>query len=394
MKYYIIAGEASGDLHASFLIKSIKENDADADFRAWGGDLMAAQDAKIVKHYRKLAFMGFAEVLLNLKTILNNISFCKKDIEDFNPDVLILVDYPGFNLRIAKFAKEKGFKTVYYISPQIWAWKKSRVYSIKKYVDKMLVILPFEKDFYANYDYKVDFVGHPLLDSIDKENLLESEAFLQANNLEEKPIIALLPGSRKQEVSKMLLQMLSVENDFTDYQFVIAGVETLGSGFYNDILENSKAKVLFGQTHNIVVNAKAALVTSGTATLETAIIGTPEVVCYTGNWVSYQIAKRIVNIEYISLVNLIMDKLVVTELIQSELNKQNLAEELNKILPDGSSRKQMLENFKLLRQKLGNKGASTNAAKIINDFLEYHKTAEASLSADAVCVTKNNTQAK
>ena len=394
MKYYIIAGEASGDLHASFLMKSIKGNDPNANFRAWGGDLMAAQGAEIVRHYRDLAFMGFAEVLLNLKTILNNISFCKKDIEVFNPDVLILVDYPGFNLRIAKFAKEKGFKVVYYISPQIWAWKKSRVHSIKKYVDKMLVILPFEKDFYAKYNYDVDFVGHPLLDSINEENLLGEEAFFKESELPKKPIIALLPGSRKQEVSQMLKQMLAVEHDFKDYQFVIAGVETLGADFYNDILVNSKAKVLFGQTHNIVVNAKAALVTSGTATLETAIIGTPEVVCYTGNWVSYQIAKRIVDIEYISLVNLIMDKLVVTELIQSELNKQNLIKELEKILPKGSNRKPMLEDFKLLRQKLGNKGASENAAKIINNFLEYHKTAEASLSADAVCVTKNNTQTK
>ena len=394
MKYYIIAGEASGDLHASFLMKSIKRNDADAVFRAWGGDLMAAQGAEIVKHYRDLAFMGFAEVLQNLKTIFNNISFCKKDILQFEPDVLILVDYPGFNLRIAKFAKQQGLKVIYYISPQIWAWKKSRVHSIKKYVDKMLVILPFEKEFYAKYNYDVDFVGHPLLDSINKEKLLEKEVFLKESKLQEKPIIALLPGSRKQEVSKMLEQMLLVESNFKDYQFVIAGVETLGQEFYNEILENSEAKVLFGQTHNIVVNATAALVTSGTATLETAIIGTPEVVCYTGNWLSYQIAKRIVDIEYISLVNLIMDKLVVTELIQSELNKQNLIKELDKILPNGNNRETMLEDFKLLRQKLGNKGASDNAAEIINAFLEYHKTAETELSADAVCITKNNTQPK
>lgn len=356
-------------MHASFLMSAIRKNDADADFRAWGGDMMAAQGAEIVKHYRDLAFMGFAEVLFNLRAIFSNISFCKKDIQQFDPDVLILVDYPGFNLRIAKFAKKKGFKVIYYISPQVWAWKKSRVHSIKKYVDKMLVILPFEKDFYAKYNYDVDFVGHPLLDSINRGDMLGKEAFLKESRLHDKPIIALLPGSRKQEVSKMLKLMLSVEDRFKDYQFVVAGLQTLGVEFYNEILKNSGAKVLFGQTHNIVANASAALVTSGTATLETAIIGTPEVVCYTGNWLSYQIAKRIVDIKYISLVNLIMDKLVVTELIQGELNKQNLIKELKKILPNGSNRKPLLEDYELLRQKLGNKGASANAAKIISACL-------------------------
>lgn len=367
-------------------------NDANADFRAWGGDLMEAEGAKLVKHYRDLAFMGFAQVIFNLKTILNNISFCKKDIKDFNPDVLILIDYPGFNLRIAEFAKKSGFKVVYYISPQIWAWKKSRVHSIKKYVDKMLVILPFEKDFYAKYQFPVDFVGHPLLDSINEEDFLIGESFFKNNNLKDKPIIALLPGSRKQEVSKMLKIMLSVEENYSDYQFVIAGVDTLGIDFYDDSLRDSNAKVLFKQTNNIVANASAALVTSGTATLETAIIGTPEVVCYKGDWFSYQIAKRIVEIKYISLVNLIMDKLVVTELIQNQLNKENLVLELDKLLLDNTSKQNMVNDFKLLRQKLGNKGASDNAAKIINDFLVHHATAEANLSADAICVTKNNTQ--
>jgi len=392
LKYYIIAGEASGDLHASNLIKSIKKNDADADFRAWGGDLMAAEGVKLVKHYRDLAFMGFAEVIFNLKTILNNISFCKKDIKEFKPDVLILIDYPGFNLRIAEFAKKAGFKIVYYISPQIWAWKKSRVHSIKKYVDKMLVILPFEKDFYAKYQYTVDFVGHPLLDSIKEESFSTQDIFLKENNLSKKPIIALLPGSRKQEVSSMLMIMLSIEKHYPDYQFIIAGVETLGKEFYENSLINSEAKVLFDQTNNIVVNATAALVTSGTATLETAIIGTPEVVCYKGNWLSYQIAKRIVDIEYISLVNLIMDKLIVTELIQNQLNKENLILELDKLLLDKTSIQNMKSDFKLLRQKLGIKGASHNAAKIINDFLKLHSDAEANLSADAICITKNNTR--
>ena len=394
MKYYIIAGEASGDLHASNLIKSIKANDADAEFHAWGGDLMEAQGADIVKHYRDLAFMGFAEVLLNLKTILGNISFCKKDIKEFNPDVLILVDYPGFNLRIAKFAKEAGFKVVYYISPQIWAWKKSRVHNIKKYVDKMLVILPFEKEFYAKYNYEVEFVGHPLLDSLKQEKTIIGKEFLEANKLPEKPIIALLPGSRKQEVAKMLRVMLSVESVFKDYTFLVAGVSTLETDFYDDLLGGSKARVIFGQTHNIVANATAALVTSGTATLEAALIGTPEVVCYSGNRLSYEIAKRIVEIKYISLVNLIMDRLVVTELIQSELNTKNLIAELEKILPEGENREKMLRDFSLLKTKLGSHGASQRAALQIKDFLAYHKSAEASLSADAVCVTKNNTQSK
>lgn len=394
MKYYIIAGEASGDLHASNLMKSINKNDAKAEFRAWGGDLMQEQGAVIVKHYRDLAFMGFAEVLMNLRTILSNISFCKKDISSFNPDIIILVDYPGFNLRIAEFAKKAGIKVIYYISPQIWAWKKNRVHAIKKYVNKMMVILPFEKDFYGKYDFPVDFVGHPLLDSIDEEKFSEKSTFLKTNSLGNKPIIALLPGSRKQEVSVMLKIMLSVENEFTDYQFVIAGVETLGKQFYEDALSNTNAKVLFGQTHNIVANATAALVTSGTATLETAIIGTPEVVCYSGNWISVLIAKRIVNIKYISLVNLIMDRLVVTELIQSDLNKKNLLKELKKILPDGENRQLMKEDFTLLKQKLGNSGASDKAAEIINDFVNLHKSAESKLSADELCVDKKNSPSK
>ena len=369
MKYYIIAGEASGDLHASNLMKSIKKNDDEAVFRAWGGDLMEENGAKLVKHYRDLAFMGFAEVLFNLRIILSNISFCKKDILDFNPDVIILVDYPGFNLRIAEFAKKSGFKVIYYISPQIWAWKKSRVHSIKKYVDKMMVILPFEKDFYAKYQYDVDFVGHPLLDSLGQNKFTNKEQFLLKNKLEDKPIIALLPGSRKQEVTSMLKTMLTVEQTYPKFQFVVAGVSSLAQEVYYDALKGSNAKVIIGDTQNIVANAQVALVTSGTATLETAIIGTPEVVCYKGNWVSYQIAKRIVDIKYISLVNLIMDRLVVTELIQDELTKEKLILELDKIIDDGPGRKQMLDEFEVLRQKLGNSGASDNAAKLINDFL-------------------------
>ncbi|HEY9114676.1 MAG TPA: lipid-A-disaccharide synthase, partial [Bacteroidales bacterium] len=280
MKYYIIAGEASGDLHASNLIKEIKKNDNEAEFRAWGGDLMQKQGITLVKHYRDLAFMGFVEVLLNLRTILKNISFCKNDILEYQPDVLILVDYPGFNLRIAEFAKKKGFKVVYYISPQVWAWKKSRVHTIKKVVDKMLVILPFEEDFYKKYDYQVDFVGHPLLDVLQQEASCSKEDFLNKNSLPRKPIIALLPGSRKQEVQKMLEQMLKITPHFEEYQFVVAGVDTISKDVYSEILKNSPARVVLNQTHDLLHFAEAALVTSGTATLETALIEVPEVVCY------------------------------------------------------------------------------------------------------------------
>ncbi len=365
MKYYIIAGEASGDLHASNLMKAIRQKDRKAEFRFWGGDLMAQQGGEPVKHYRDLAFMGFAEVLFNLRTILGNISFCKKDIINWNPDVLILVDYPGFNLRIAEFAHRKGFKVVYYISPQVWAWKRGRVKKIKKYVDEMLVILPFEKEFYARYGMKVHFVGHPLLDALKQEKHQPKELFLKQNNLSGKPVIALLPGSRKQEVSKMLRIMLGVVDDFPDYQFVIAGVNSLGKDFYNQHLINNSVKVLFNQTHDILFHADAALVTSGTATLETALIGTPEVVCYKGNRLSYEIAKRIIKVDYISLVNLIMERPVVKELIQHELTVSNLKAELNLLLSDKKQRQRVLSDYDELRKKLGNSGASEKAAAII-----------------------------
>ncbi len=373
MKYYIIAGEASGDLHASNLIKAIKQKDAEAEFRFWGGDLMRQQGGSLVKHYRDLAFMGFAEVIMNLRTILGNISFCKKDIISWNPDVLILVDYPGFNLRIAEFAHKKGFKVVYYISPQVWAWKRGRVKKIKKVVDKMLVILPFEKEFYAGYGMDVSFTGHPLLDALQQEDHLSKDEFLEKNNLPEKPIIALLPGSRKQEVSKMLRVMLQTVSKLPGYEFVIAGVPTLGEEFYNTFLINDSVKVLFNKTHNILYHADAALVTSGTATLETALIGTPEVVCYKGNWLSYKIAKQVIKVKYISLVNLIMDRMVVKELIQHELTVDNLVKELNLLLNDTEYRQKQLSDYNELREILGKSGASEKAAAIIADFLRRLK---------------------
>lgn len=363
MKYYIIAGEASGDLHASNLIKYLKRKNQQAEIRAWGGDLMKAQGAHIIKHYRDLAFMGFVEVLMNLRTILGNISFCKKDILQFQPDTIILVDYPGFNLRIAEWAHQKGIKIVYYISPQIWAWKKNRVHKIKKYVDEMIVILPFEEDFYAKYNYQVSYVGHPLLDALPKANE-ESVEIRKKLGLDEKPVIALLPGSRKQEVKKMLRIMLTQVKIFPDYQFVVAGAPSLEESFYKEIIGNKNIKIIQNQTHSLLQISHAALVTSGTATLETALIGIPEVVCYKSSRISFEIAKRIVDIKFISLVNLIMDREVVKELIQQELNEKMLEVELCKIL-DGSERAKMLQSFVELKEKLGAGGASERAAEIV-----------------------------
>lgn len=365
MKYYIIAGEASGDLHGSNLMKAIKLKDAEAKFRFWGGDLMAeVAGGKPVKHYRDLAFMGFLEVVMNLKTILGNIKLCKEDIKNYKPDVLVLIDYPGFNLRIAKFAKELGIRVVYYISPQLWAWKEGRVETIKKYVDDMLVILPFEKDFYKKHQVDAHFVGHPLLDAISDLPEIDIENFKTENQLNEKEIIALLPGSRKQEVEKMLEVMLSVRTNFPDYQFVIAGAPSLPKDFYEKYVDEG-VHFVSNKTYDLLRCSKAALVTSGTATLETALLNVPEVVCYRGSKVSYEIAKRLVkHIKYISLVNLIMDKEVVKELIQNELNKENLVAELSKIL-SGNTREEILANYIILREKLGGKGASEHAATII-----------------------------
>lgn len=366
MKYYVIAGEASGDLHASNLLKEIRQRDPDARFRAWGGDLMQAQGAEIVKHYRDLAFMGFVEVAMNLHTILGNMRFCKKDIKDYQADVLILVDYPGFNLPIAKFAHALGIKVVYYISPQVWAWKKGRVKTIRKAVDKMLVILPFEKAFYNDFNIDVEFVGHPLLDAIS--SIPADDNFLQANNLDHRPIIALLPGSRKQEITAMLKGMLSVIDHFAEYQFVIAAAPAAERALYERIIGDKNVKIVQNQTYALLAHATAALVTSGTATLETALFNVPEVVCYKANQISYEIAKRIVDIKYISLVNLIMDKEVVKELIQHDFNEQRLVNELNAVLKDETGRTDVLNDYNLLKEKLGGVGASARAARIVVDF--------------------------
>ena len=365
MKYYIIAGEASGDLHGSNLMRALYQEDSKADIRFWGGDLMQEVGGTLVKHYRSLAFMGFAEVVMNLKTILNNITFCKKDIEKFNPDVIIFIDYPGFNMRIAKWAKQKGIKTHYYIAPQIWAWKENRIKAVKRDFDKLFVILPFEKDFFeVKHDFPVDFVGHPLIDAIHNRKKTDEVQFRKENNLDEKPIIAILPGSRKQEISKMLSVMLSVVNDFTDYQFVIAGAPSQEFEFYQQFLTTKNVKFVSNKTYDLLSISTAALVTSGTATLETALFKVPEVVCYKGGWISYQIAKRIITLKYISLVNLIMDSEVVTELIQKECNQKRIKEELSKLL-ETTYRNKLLANYDILETKLGGLGASQKTAQLI-----------------------------
>ena len=365
MKYYIIAGEASGDLHGSNLMKALYKEDSNAEIRFWGGDLMQNVGGTLVKHYRELSFMGFIEVVFNLKTILNNIKICKKDIQEFQPDVLIFIDYPGFNMRISKWVKELGMKTHYYISPQIWAWKENRITDIKRDVDKMYVILPFEKDFYEKkHHYPVEFVGHPLIDAIQNRTIVDEVSFRKEHNLDEKPIIALLPGSRKQEITKMLSVMLSVVNDFPDYQFVIAGAPSQEYSFYAPFLKTKNSHFISNKTYDLLSISTAALVTSGTATLETALFKVPEVVCYKGSWASYQIAKRIVTLKYISLVNLIMDKEVVTELIQDNCTSKNIKTELQKLL-EPKYRKQVLENYNALEMQLGGSGASEKTAKLI-----------------------------
>ncbi|MBN8838171.1 MAG: lipid-A-disaccharide synthase [Sphingobacteriia bacterium] len=363
MKYYIIAGEASGDLHGSNLIKKLHLLDESADIRCWGGDLMQEAGATVVKHYRDLAFMGFAEVVKNLPTILNNIKFCKKDILSFKPDVLVLVDYPGFNLRIADWAKKQGFKVAYYISPQVWAWKENRVKKMKQCIDKMLCILPFEKEYFKDkWNWEVEYVGHPLVEVIDESIKKGAE-----NKLSERPVIALLPGSRKQEIAKKLPVMLSVNKHFPNYHFIVAQAPGQDDAFYKPFLEQyANVSLVKNQTYNLLKQSVAALVTSGTATLETALFNVPEVVCYKGSNISYQIAKRLISIKYICLVNLIMDKPVVKELIQNELNEKNLTEELNLLLNNSERQLQLSSDYSALHKLLSLGGnASAKAATAI-----------------------------
>ena len=365
MKYYIIAGEASGDLHGANLMKALYQQDLDATIHYWGGDLMQQAGGTLVKHYRDLAFMGFIEVVFNLRTILKNITLCKKNIDAFQPDVLIFIDYPGFNMRIAKWAKKKGIKTHYYISPQIWAWKEGRIKDIKRDVNAMYVILPFEKPFYEDkHQFPVHFVGHPLIDEISNRQQVTGATFRKENGLDQRPIIAILPGSRKQEISKMLEVMLSIVEDFQDYQFVIAGAPSQDESFYQAFIKTQNVHLLLNKTYDLLSLSYAALVTSGTATLETALFKVPQVVCYKGNQISYEIAKRIIKLKYISLVNLILDNEVVTELIQSDFNKKRLKEELSKILVE-SNRATLFLAYYDLEKKLGGIGASKKTSQLI-----------------------------
>jgi lipid-A-disaccharide synthase len=370
MRYYLIAGEASGDLHASNLIRELKSLDQKADFRCWGGDLMESQGATLVKHYRDLAFMGFLEVISHLPTILANFRHCETDLLEYHPDVLILVDYPGFNLRMAKFAKQHGIRVFYYISPQLWAWHSSRVKSIRKWVDRMFVILPFEQAFYARFNVHVDFQGHPLPDVIhDDMTVPGRKAFLDHNGLPDLPIIALLPGSRKMEIGKMLKIMISVRSAFPGFQFVIAGAPSIPDDFYSGIISNTDTHLVANQTYDLLNHAVAALVTSGTATLEAALTKVPQVVCYRGNFLSYQIARRLVKVKYISLVNLICDKLIVPELIQHELSHKNLINNLLSIIEPGHVRDRVLKGYSELQQQLGGRGASRRVAGLMLKYL-------------------------
>ncbi len=367
MKYYIIAGEPSGDLHASNLIRELKKSDPDARFRFWGGDKMQEQAGSPVKHIRETSFMGFREVLINLPSVWKNIRFCKYDILQYNPDALILVDYPGFNLRIAKYATLKGIKVFYYISPKVWAWNRSRVRTIKKYIPHMLVILPFEADFYKEYGYSVEYVGNPLIDSIKEYPYKDEDfdSFVSRNNLKEKPVISLLPGSRRQEIEKCLPVMLKPAKRYPRFQFVIAGAPSVDPSFYERFTMGHDVNIVFNQTYALLKHSRAAVVVSGTATMETALLGVPQVVCYRAGRLSYFLGRIIIKVPFISLVNLIMQKEVVKELIQDELNEEKLSEELNRIIDNTPERKRMLDDYSELSSLAGEGSPSKKAAKKI-----------------------------
>jgi lipid-A-disaccharide synthase len=368
MKYYLVAGEASGDLHGANLMKELKKLDPQAEFRYFGGDLMQAEGGTLVKHYAEMAFMGFFEVVVNLRTILKNLAVCKADIAQYQPDVLILIDFPGFNLKIAAFAKENNLPVNYYISPKVWAWNQKRVLKIKKIVDHLFCILPFEVDFYKDWGMKVDYVGNPLLDAVAA--FTPDADFLQKNKLTYKKIIALLPGSRKQEINYLLPDMLAVADQFPDYQFVIAGAPSFNADYYQQYLKGKPILVLFDATYDILNNAYAAIVASGTATLETALFNVPQVVVYKGNPISIGIARMVIKINFISLVNLIVNKGIIKELIQQDCNPKAIGAELDSILNDPGYRKVMLANYDELDNKMGLPGASAKTAALI---LKYSK---------------------
>lgn len=368
MKYYLISGEASGDLQCSQLIHALKKLDSEGDFRAWGGDLMQKEGAVLVKHYRELAYMGFWEVISHLPTILKNISFCKKDILRYMPDVIIYVDYPGFNLRIAKWAKNKGFKNHYYISPQVWAWKENRIKQMKATLDSLYVILPFEKNYFEQkHNFPVHYVGHPLMDKLSKYS--RDPKFCKKNNLtSKKPIIALLPGSRLQEIRKMLPLFNEIAAKFKKFQFVVAGAPGIDPKEYTKFMKSNSLSFVHGETYQLLLNSCAALVTSGTATLETALLNIPQLVCYKCSPITYWIGKKVIKLKYISLVNLILEKEAVVELIQNDCTYEKLVIELETLLQKNSLEK-MNQNYITLKEKIGGSGASEKTAKLIFDSI-------------------------
>jgi lipid-A-disaccharide synthase len=371
MRYFIIAGEPSGDLHGSNLIRGLIKADTDAQIFCWGGELMESAGGTLLMHYRKLAFMGFVSILLNIRTIINNMSFCKKQIIENKPDVVILIDYPGFNLRIARFAKTMGINVFYYISPKIWAWKENRIEKIKKYVDNMYIIFPFEVDFYKKHGVGVEYHGNPLVDEIERKKLAfaDNDELKKSLGLDERPVIAMLAGSRGHEIKHILPEMVKVISHFPDYQFVLAGVKNLPETLYKKIIGDNPVRLISDKTYEILYVAQAALVTSGTATLETALINVPQVVCYRGDEISFAIARRLVKVKFISLVNLIMEREVVTELIQFLLTEKNLVDELKAIIAGGARRDKMLSDYETLRNKLGPTGASVRiASEMINSL--------------------------
>lgn len=367
MKYYLVAGEASGDLHGANLMKALKAEDTQAQFRYYGGEKMQAEGGGLKKHYAEMAFMGFTEVLLNLRTILSNMKACKADILAYQPDVLILIDFPGFNLRIAEFAKQHQIKVCYYISPKVWAWNQKRALKIKKVVDKLFCILPFEVDFYKKWGMDVDYVGNPLLDEIAQ--FTPDPGFKNKYHLNTYEIIALLPGSRKQEIERLLPDMLSVTPNFPNHHFVVAAAPNFTAAYYAQFIGDKKVTLVFGETYDLLNVANAAIVASGTATLETALFRVPQVVVYRGGAISIAIARMLVNIKFISLVNLIMDKAVVKELIQQDCTTNNITREISSIL-SGSERADMMSNYQKLSDKMGTPGASKRTARLIVDFLK------------------------
>ncbi len=368
MKYYLVAGEASGDLHGANLMKELKRLDKQAEFRFFGGDLMQVEGGELVKHYAEMAYMGVVEVAINLPTILANMKQCKQDILAWRPDAVILIDFPGFNLKIAGFVKKQGIPVCFYISPKVWAWNQKRVLKIKRVVDHLFCILPFEVDFYRRWGMEVDYVGNPLLDAVAA--FKPDNNFLVKHNLTGKKLIALLPGSRKQEISKLLPDMLAVVEKFKGYQFVIAGAPSFNADYYKPYLNGRGIPIVFNSTYNLLINADAAIVASGTATLETALLNTPQIVVYKGHPIFISLARIFVKLKFISLVNLIMDKPVVKELIQEDCTPAKISIELESILHDKDHRQQMLAGYDELDKLMGEPGASAKAAALIVGYIQ------------------------